>query len=213
MPFVLIVCNGEPPPVPLLRQRAQEATLRIAADGGLYHMIATSVLPDILVGDLDSANEPYPDGIKVIHKPDQETNDLEKALDVALEHGESDILVLGATGLRLDQTLKNLSVLQRYHGLFRNIVFEDAVNTIRILGKDTELSWPIGTVISLFPISGIVEDIVTEGLRYPLMNEQLKNGHRDGSSNVIDQYPARIQYGSGSLLLIVNHKQPGGIWR
>jgi thiamine pyrophosphokinase len=213
MPFVLIVCNGEPPPVPLLRQRAHEATLRIAADGGLYNMIAASVLPDILVGDLDSTSEPYPPGIKILHKPDQETNDLEKALDVALELGESDVLVLGATGLRLDQTLKNLSVLQRYHGFFRNIVFEDAVNTIRILNKDTELSWPIGTLISLFPISGIVEDIVTEGLRYPLMREQLKNGQRDGSSNVIDQFPARIRYGEGTLMLIVNHEQAGGLWR
>lgn len=205
MAYALIVCNGEAPPAELLRVRAASATLKIAADGGLRAFLDAGVNPDVLVGDLDSARRPFPAAVEVVHRPDQETNDLEKALDVALGKGVEEAIVLAATGLRLDQTLKNLSVLYQYHGRFRSLVFEDASSTVCVLGSGNEIPWPIGTVISLFPITGIVEDVVTEGLMYPLNHESLENGRRDGSSNVIVSHPAHVSYRTGALLLIVQH--------
>ncbi len=211
MAYALIVCNGEPPPSGLLLDRAVSASLKVAADGGLRTYLDAGITPDLLVGDLDSARQPYPSPIEVIHRPDQETNDLEKALDVVLERGVEDVVVLAATGFQLDQTLKNLSVLLQYHRRFRTIVFEDGVSSVRVLSSGDEMPWPTGTVISLFPITGIVEDIVTEGLMYPLNHESLENGRRDGSSNVIIAHPARVWHGAGSLLLIVHHAEVA--WR
>ncbi len=205
MSFALVVCNGEPPDSSHLMARAGKASLVVAADGGIVPLLNARVIPDVLIGDLDSSFAPYPEGIKVVMDPDQETNDLEKALSYVLSSGYKNVLVLGATGLRLDQTLKNLSVLVRFHDKFERIQFEDQLCHIRIASKNTELSLPVGTDISLFPISGKVGGIVTQGLMYPLLNEALENGIRDGSSNVVVTTPVSIQYESGSLVLIINH--------
>ncbi len=205
MSFALVVCNGEPPDSSHLVARARKASLVVAADGGIMPLMNARIKPDVLIGDLDSSLAPYPDGIKVILDPDQETNDLEKALSYVLSSEFKNVLVLGATGLRLDQTLKNLSVLVRFHDKFDRIQFEDLLCHIRVANKNTDLSLPVGTDISLFPISGKVDGIVTQGLMYPLLNESLENGVRDGSSNVVIDSPVSIQYESGSLLLIINH--------
>lgn len=206
MSYALVVCNGEPPESGHLFDRAKDATLIVAADGGIVPLSVAGIIPHVLIGDLDSSLAPYPDGVQVIMDPDQETNDLEKALNHVYESGLKDVLVLGATGLRIDQTLKNMSVLAQFHRKFRNIRFEDHLCQIYIATKNTELSLPIGTAISLFPISGRVDGIVTQGLMYALHNETLENGVRDGSSNVVVSQPVSIQYQSGTLVLIINHK-------
>ena len=57
--------------------------------------------------------------------PDQETNDLEKSLEYALEKGAKSVCILGATGKRFDHSLKNLSVLLKYLDRFEDIRFKD----------------------------------------------------------------------------------------
>jgi thiamine pyrophosphokinase len=212
MSFALVVCNGEPPDPDHLVARARSASIVVAADGGLIPLLEAGVHPDVLIGDLDSSFAPYPEGVKVVLDADQETNDLEKALNYVHSSGFRNILVLGATGLRLDQTLKNLSVLMQFNGKFDRLHFEDHLCNIRVADQNTELSLQSGTAISLFPISGKVDHIVTQGLKYPLLNESLENGTRDGSSNVVVSSPVSIQYKSGSLLLIINHKSFPAEW-
>jgi thiamine pyrophosphokinase len=212
MSFALVVCNGEPPDPGHLIARSQKASLVVAADGGMVPLLDAGIVPDVVVGDMDSSFAPYPASAKVVIDPDQETNDLEKALRYVENEGMKQVLVLGATGLRLDQTLKNLSVLQQFHKHFDRIVFEDALCQICIADKNTELSLPIGTVISLFPMSRKAEGIVTQGLKYPLVNESLQNGVRDGSSNLVISSPVTIQYDSGCLLLIINHHSVPEEW-
>lgn len=212
MSYALVVCNGEPPESGHLIDRAKDATLIVAADGGIVPLIEAGIIPHVLIGDLDSSLAPYPDGVQVIMDPDQETNDLEKALNHVSGSGFKDVLVLGATGLRIDQTLKNMSVLMQFHSKFQNIRFEDALCQIYVAPKDTDLSLPIGTAISLFPISGRVDGIVTQGLKFALHYETLENGVRDGSSNVVVSQTVSIQYKSGTLILIINHKTYPQTW-
>jgi thiamine pyrophosphokinase len=205
MSFALVVCNGEPPDTNHLATRCKWASLVVAADGGIVPLLTAGITPHVIIGDLDSSIAPYPDGVSVIMDPDQETNDLEKALNYLQSTKIEDVLVLGATGLRLDHTLKNLSLLVKFSDTFNRLHFEDRYSTIRIAHKNTELTLPIGTGISLFPMSGKVDGIRTQGLMYPLINESLENGSRDGSSNVVVANPVSIQYESGSLLLIILH--------
>jgi thiamine pyrophosphokinase len=210
--FALVVCNGEPPDSNHLVARSQMASLVVAADGGIVPLLHAGVTPHVVIGDLDSSSTPYPEGVLVVMDPDQETNDLEKALNYVLASGLSNVLVLGATGLRLDQTLKNLSVLVQFSDKFERLHFEDRLCSIRIADKNTELTLPLGTDISLFPMSGKVDGIVTHGLVYPLVNESLENGSRDGTSNVTSSNPVSIQYETGSLLLIINHDSYPNEW-
>src|SRR5690554_1051392 len=100
MSYALVVCNGEPPEIGHLTTRARNASRIVAADGGIDPLLEAGIQPHVLIGDLDSSQEPFPKGVKVIRDPDQETNDLEKALNFILTTDIENVIVLGATGLR-----------------------------------------------------------------------------------------------------------------
>jgi len=210
--YTLIVGNGEAPPNELLKLRYSHASLCIAADGGYHTMADQGCFPQVVIGDLDSLRQPLVANTSIIHVEDQETNDLEKAIRYAIEQQQRSIVVLGATGLRLDHTLKNLSVLQQYHRRVDHIHFEDGLHRIHVLPPQACLMLPVGTSLSLFPLSGRVEGIRTSGLKYGLNHEVLENGLRDGSSNEAVSELVQIQYTSGCLLLIVNHQEPYPLW-
>ncbi|MDG5766862.1 thiamine diphosphokinase [Balneolales bacterium ANBcel1] len=202
---ILILAHGDPPEKPLMEKLTARCDFFIAADGAGNTALELGYPPDLVIGDLDSFRPA--DGFtgRIIRDPDQETNDLEKALLHAITMNASRVDVLGATGGRLDHTLKNLSVMQQLHDRFGLLAFFDASFYVRILPRDFSLSLPAGHPVSLFPLSGIVEGIVTEGLRYPLNNESLENGRRDGSSNETTGDTLRIRHRSGALLFMAGH--------
>jgi thiamine pyrophosphokinase len=117
-----------------------------------------------------------------------------------LQKGGSHIFILGATGLRLDHTLKNLSVLKQFNNQFEDLYLIDNFGISLILPNSFSRELPIGTSVSLFPLSGKVTNITTTGLKYPLKDENLENGVRDGSSNTVANTPVTITYKEGDLL-------------
>lgn len=203
MKDVLILCNGEPPSEHLFRKYRANADYFIAADGGGNIALQFDAKPDAVVGDLDSFEGSDKDSFEIVFRPDQETNDLEKALDFAREEQGTHIHILGATGLRLDQTLKNLSVLKQYNDQFEKLRIVDNFGDIRLLDSPFEEEIAVGKQVSLFPLSGKVSGITTIGLKYPLKNEKLENGVRDGSSNEVVESPVKITHKRGDLLFFV----------
>lgn len=200
---MLILCNGYPPPEQLLREYRANADYFIAADGGGNIALNYDVKPDVVIGDLDSFERTETAGLEVICRPDQETNDLEKALQLAQQKQATEVHILGATGMRLDHTLKNLSVLKQFHDQFDKLRMRDAFGEIQLLESPFRAEFPIGTTLSLFPLSGTVSGITTSGLKYALSGEMIKNGVRDGSSNEVVENPVHITFEDGDLLLFV----------
>jgi thiamine pyrophosphokinase len=114
---------------------------------------------------------------------------------------------LGATGHRIDQTLKNLSVLKQFNEKFLEIHMVDNFGEIRLLPTEFKTELTTGTQVSLFPLSGKVTGITTQGLKYPLKNGTLENGVRDGSSNEVVESPVHITHTHGDLLMFVMHNK------
>jgi len=197
----VIVSNGFPPTKELLEQEIETADLLFGADGGSRTILKHGFTLDAVIGDLDSFEAPESPTFKVIHKPDQETNDLEKALTYALQQGVETCVVLGAFGRRMDHSLKNLSVLNQFHPLFRQLVFRDEVFDAILVQDQVRMRLPVGNIVSLFPISGVVTGITTEGLKYALDNESLKNGVRDGTSNESISDEISVEIKQGELVL------------
>lgn len=200
----LILCNGAPPSRKLFDHCRQWAHFFIAADGGGNIALGFEEEPDVVIGDLDSFKEREIDTLEVVFDPDQETNDLEKALNLAVQERAKHVVVLGATGQQLDQTLKNLSVLKQFNSLFNTLEFRDNFGDVSLLPKSFSGMFDIGTIVSLFPLSGKVTGITTDGLKYPLKGEKLENGIRDGSSNEVVSKPVNISYENGDLLMFIS---------
>ncbi len=204
---VLILCNGRPPGAGLFSHVYDWADFFIAADGGGNVARSFNRLPDLVIGDLDSFVQRTDDPFEVVFDPGQETNDLEKALTAARNKNAGNVIVLGATGLRLDHSLKNLSVLRQFNPYFNQLIFKDEFSDIFLLPKTFTAELPVGTRISLFPLSGIVKGIRTEGLKFPLKNESLENGVRDGSSNEVAASPVKITHDEGDLICFIDRPE------
>lgn len=201
-----ILCNGFPPLKPQLLEALTNSDLFIAADGGANVAGEFRLQPDVVIGDMDSYVKTGEETFPVIKDLDQETNDLEKALTYALENKITDVIVFGATGYRLDHTLKNLSVMKQFDSKFNTLLFRDRYSDIFLIQSPFSLEIPLYTAISLFPLSGRVEGITTKGLKYPLSDGIMENGVRDGSSNLSIEKKIEIEFKKGDLLLFVNHK-------
>ncbi|MDR9419237.1 thiamine diphosphokinase [Gracilimonas sp.] len=203
---VLVVSNGFPPPKDLLEAEFKKADLVVGADGGGNKILKYGLLPNVIIGDLDSFEKPKDVDFEIIHEPEQETNDLEKALSLVITRGADTCTVLGAFGKRMDHALKNLSVLKKFDAAFKKLIYKDELFEASIINGTFSEECPVGNLVSLFPLSGEVTGIVTEGLKFPLNNESLKNGERDGTSNetISDQFSVSVE--SGDLVIFVERR-------
>lgn len=202
----IILCNGFPPLKPQLLEALKDSDLFIAADGGANIAREFRLEPDVVIGDMDSFVETGEEPFPVIKDPDQETNDLEKALAYAQKNKATDVIVFGATGYRLDHTLKNLSVMKQFNSNFSTLLFRDRFSDIFLIQSPFSREIPLYSTISLFPLSGRVEGISTKGLKYSLNDGIMENGVRDGSSNLSIEKKIEIEFKKGDLLLFANHK-------
>ena len=201
----VILCNGQPPKRTQIVCSLKEADLFIAADGGGNIARTMKLSPDVVIGDLDSYQNNTSDAWQVIEKTDQNFNDLEKALNYALQKNVRETVVFGATGLRLDHTVKNLSVLKQFHNRFETLFFRDRFCDVKLIESPFTGKLPIHTNVSLFPLSGIVGGVTSKGLKYELSNDTLENGVFDGSSNLTVSPEIEITFSSGDLLFFINH--------
>ena len=196
---------------------AADVALVIAADGGAQVAERLGLALDLVVGDGDSLG---PEGIArlrergvpvVLARTDKDESDTELAVLAALERGADAITIVAAFGGRLDHTLANVWLLalpaladrpaELLDGTTRVTLISalDGGAVRRVLGAGR-----VGDLVSLLPLGGDVEGIVTEGLVYPLRCEPLRIGPSRGLSNVRSAATGgvAVTVGSGRLLVV-----------
>ena len=198
------------------RELALTAELVIAADGGALALERWSILPHLVVGDLDSlgtdrAAELGRRGAKVIGFPAaKDESDLELALRYALESGADDIVLLGIFGgARLDHALANAMLLADPAYRARGVRAVYGATEVRALhpNESFPLAGPIGATVTLLPVRGDAGGVRTQGLRYPLSGETLYFGRSRGLSNVVSSLPASVSLDQGVLLVIEDRQE------
>jgi len=198
----LVIANGEPPKKQLLQSLARESGVVICADGGANTALKFGILPDAIVGDLDSI---HAEALVKFHKVptyedrDDESTDLEKAIAWALKQKYDHIVVIGASGRRIDHSVGNLGVLPKFYP-DAVIRFIDDLGELVYVGRGITFDAKRSDVISLIPLSRC-EGITTQGLKYALDDEALELGVREGTSNVVVNTPVTIKVQKGHLLL------------
>ncbi len=202
----LIICNGEMPSKKLLLPLLKIKPFILCADGGANKARSYGLEPHCIIGDLDSITQKtrhFYSSVPVIHSADQNSTDLEKALDYLLKNLFTSATIVGATGERPDHMMSNFSILLKYHRKL-NLLFFDERCTIEIIQKKIQFDAFVGQQISIVPM-GACSGIVTSGLKYPLKNESLELGVREGSSNEAVKSRITINLKNGSLLLFKIH--------
>lgn len=180
-----------------------------AADSGARHAVALGLKPDLLVGDMDSIDPGLRrnlEGVEQLVYPRQkDQTDLELLLLEALELEPQEILVLGAFGGdRPDHHLANFLLLgQRARpGLAVKALAPDAELHFLAGPQVSTITGTKGRIVSLLPLTPVVEEVSLEGFDYPLHKSALFFGQTRGVSNRLSGKQGTIQLMGGRLAVI-----------
>ncbi len=202
----LIIANGASCSEELIGQLLEWSPLVIVLDSAMDRVLELGIKIDVLLGDFDCDFNPeiylekqYP--LEIVHTPNQDKTDLDKAFDYLIAKGHKAVNVVWATGKRADHTITNITNIVAYRDQLKIVVLDDH-SKVFLLQKKYEKWYPKNTTISLIPI-GKVTGITTKNLFYPLKNEELIIGYRTGSSNhVAEDGIVTIEHQEGDLLLM-----------
>ncbi|MDR1645637.1 MAG: thiamine diphosphokinase [Tannerellaceae bacterium] len=172
----VIVANGSFPLLPAALDLLHEASMVIACDGAVRSLHQRGVVPSAIVGDLDSIPDVlrrhYAD--RLHGEAEQDTNDLTKAIHFVCDSGLTEALILGATGLREDHTIGNISLLLEYARLLHRVeMLSDYGLFTPLPARGGSLTSVKGQQISIFTPRPGVEIVHTEGLRWPISRRTL----------------------------------------
>lgn len=180
--------------------------LIICADRGLDHALAAGLVPDIVVGDFDSADSQPPEGVRVVRTvPEKDDTDTILACEVAIDEGCDEIRLYCALGGRTDHTIANIQTMEmmRRRGVNVTIVVEGE----RIyLAHEREVAIPkFHGYVSVFSYG---EDCTVSeyGMKYGLVRYRLDNSYPLGVSNEVAEDVGRIIVHAGTAL-IVEHQE------
>lgn len=204
---IVIIANGAACSSELMARYMSEKPIVIVLDGAMHRFKELGFRADYLIGDFDrdshafeELNKQFP-GIEIKAMPDQNATDFEKGIHFACSLNPSEITVLWATGKRSDHFFMNCANLISFP-LDRAIQLVDDHSVIYRIPTYFEKEFTATQVLSLIPI-GTVTGITTSNLRYPLNNDSLILGQKNGNSNeVLTTGKVIIQHETGALLLM-----------
>lgn len=194
----IIVGNGETPKgeIPLLF--LQRARTIVCCDGALDKLQHIGIQPDIVIGDCDSLSDEAWTRYKdiIIEDPDEECNDLQKALKYCIEQKLGPVAVLGASGLRDDHQLANLSILNMYAERM-DLIMVSNYGIFSFIDKDTTFASVSGQEVSVFSFDG--QAVFTfEGLQYPVHNRRFTQLWEGSLNKALDErFTVKISGGKG----------------
>ncbi len=183
----------------------QGCSLIVCADGGALYAKKMNIQPHAIIGDFDSCSREFADsfeGAEVIQYPsEKDKTDTQLAVEYVISKGEKNIMLLGATGTRIDHTMANLNLLLLImkSGAKGEIINE--YNRAFII-KDKIHIKDKGSMVSLIPYGGDVKGVTLKGFKYPLNEFTIKKGESIGVSNVLEQETGEICIQEGVLLIV-----------
>lgn len=187
----------------------------IAADSGLKSVEELNLPVDYILGDFDSVPtdtlekyRAYANDKKHIimkeYNPKKDETDTQIAIQLAVELKADEIVILGATGTRIDHLLANIHLLYIPLKQNRNACIVDEHNKIYLIDQNTMLNKDelYGTYLSLLPLTETVSHVTLEGFKYPLTKRNLHVGESIGVSNEVVSPNAHILFESGIIVVI-----------
>ncbi len=205
----IILANGRSPQKSIIKylKKNNYSTL-ICADGGANSAKRLNIIPDYIMGDLDSVHESTlnkfkPDS-KIFQIKRQNDTDVEKCLKFAIKGKFSESILLGVTGNRLDHTFCNLGIVIKFFNRIKlRIIAENSILTPYT--GSIKLKTSPGETISLYGFSKETK-IDSRDLKYPLRNISLPFGEKESTSNIALYNSTKINISGGIIFIIRDYK-------
>lgn len=206
-------CDSE-----LIRRLILDKTIDtvIAVDGGLKIADELEIVPNYIVGDFDTISMDIMDKYRKLSeatgnlapkilefRPEKDDTDTEIAIRLCIDLKPEEVVIVGATGTRLDHTLANLHLLKMFLDDKIQAAIYDGNNKIYLADQEFSLSKKslYGTYFSLLPFTEKVTGITLKGFKYPLTNRDICIGTSLCISNEVVEDTASVKFEQGILMV------------
>ncbi|MGB9681383.1 MAG: thiamine diphosphokinase [bacterium] len=195
----------------MLEKEVGKESFIICVDGGMNFAYQLGIVPNLIIGDMDSVNKEIRDYYERLNIPfrlyprEKDKTDFHLAMEEIALHNTKEISIYGISGTRLDHTIGALGVIRRF-------VKDNKIESVKIsLGESStgyvfkdnlDIYGEEGDIVSLLPLTDKVKGIYTYGLKYPLVDGILDFEESLGVSNEILKSPCRVRIKEGVLLAI-----------
>jgi thiamine pyrophosphokinase len=203
-----VIAGGEPVDEETLVSLPDQA-LVIAADSGIEQAARLGLPVHLAVGDFDSVSADalaaaVAAGARVERHPaSKDRSDLEIALEAARRAGAGRVVIIGGKGGRLDHFLANALLVASPEFSDLEIEWRAGMARVVTIHRRAEMSGRPGDLLTLLAVGGPARRVRTEGLRYPLRDEDLLPGSSRGVSNELTGPVAIVSLESGTLLAVL----------
>lgn len=195
-----------------------EAPWIIGVDRGVEFLYKNNIIPSYIVGDFDSLPEEIVDYYRYETKvpireynPVKDASDTEIAVRLGMTLGCSKLVILGATGGRIDHLWANVQTLMIPFKAGVEAIILDSQNRIRLIGGETHLKKEeaYGKYFSVFPLGQEVHEFSITGAKYPLHEHTLTPYDSLCVSNQIAEDEAVIDFTTGTVILMETKDKEG----
>lgn len=186
-----------------IRTHLREDDFYICCDSGLKHREALGIVPDLIVGDFDSHENPHLNIETIVLPREKDDTDTVFAVKNALKRDFRDFLLVGVIGGRLDHTLGNISLLLMLDSLGMAAVALDDFSELEIVSEKPAFIQSHYVYFSLLNITGTAQGVTIKNAKYPLDHAEITCEYQYGISNeVLPGMIAEVSVENGRLLLI-----------
>lgn len=192
----------------------QEFDSVVCADSGLDVADRLGLEVNFLMGDFDSVKEKtlskfMEKNAYIKYPKEKDYTDMHLVLEWTLEQKPSQIVILGATGRRLDHFIANVNilVLALKHKIPTYII--DKYNKLCLINSEYMIYrhslW--GKYISVYPFTEEATGVSLNGFKYPLVCETLqKGGSRTVSNELLDGADKAVISLDKGILIVIESK-------
>lgn len=187
----------------------------IAADSGMQHAIDLDLVPELWVGDFDSAKHiklpsRYDQVEKQLYSVNKDSTDGELAILAALERGATELVLAGAFGgSRLDHIFAHLGVaikLLEDNPDLKITLTSGQQEAYPLIAGSYEWSIKHHSSFSLLAFTDL-EGVTISGAYWPLTNRKLKFGETVSLSNFVTEDPLAISFSAGRAILYIHYAE------
>ena len=175
MDSVVILANGDFPTHPIPLRILKDTKSIICCDGAVNNLETNGREPEFIIGDMDSISADLKDKYSeiIISKPDQDENDLRKAISWAEDNNVTKAAILGASGKRDDHSLANIFTLLQYPSKLDLTIYTN-YGIFSVVKGEQKFDSFTGEQVSLFSADQNIK-ITSTYLKYNLNNNKLTN--------------------------------------
>ena len=169
---VSVILNGQMPTDYAIINQITNSDYIIAVDGSANKLFDLEIIPDVIIGDLDSLQHINNKNIELVKTPNQNKTDFRKTLEWCIEKNILNISIFGISGESEDHFLGNYYTLSDFGEKISWKAFTDFSVISPCIGNKKFESFK-GQKVSLFCMKGS-STVNSENLEYPLQSYHLK---------------------------------------